>query len=191
MSDSQIPKKSTRSTTKRTAPVKPRAGRAAAQDTSADLPGSVTAANRKLRTAAELLSGAVTDLHESENLAWRQYSASVADAIARMNAELSVSMAQLKATQSEGGPGLADALREADEARRAVADNVRVQARLAAMDMQDRTKKATEGLEVLGERIEQMAALVRDASTTTVKGLAADSAELFALLRHAIRSPMR
>ncbi|MEO6628197.1 MAG: hypothetical protein ABIP03_06455 [Aquihabitans sp.] len=191
MSDSQIPKKSTRSTTKRAAPAKPRAGRAAAQDKSADLPGSVTAANRKLRTAAELLSGAVTDLHESENLAWRQYSASVADAIARMNAELSVSMAQLKATQSEGGPGLADALREADEARRAVADNVRVQARLAAMDMQDRTKKATEGLEVLGERIEQMAALVRDASTTTVKGLAADSAELFALLRHAIRSPMR
>lgn len=191
MPDAPTPKKSTRTATKRAAPAKPRSRRAVAKDRPADLPGPVTNANRKLRTATELLASAVTDLHESENQAWREYSANVADAIARMNAELSVSMAQLKATQSEGGPELAEALREADEARRAVADNVRVQARLAAMDMQDRTKKATEGLEVIGERIEQMATLVRDASTTTIKGLASDTTELFALLRHAIRAPMR
>lgn len=196
MPDIQPPKKSTRSTAKRTAPAKPRAARGAAKggaakDRPANLPGPVTTANRKLRSATELLAAAVTDLHESENQAWREYSASVADAIARMNAELSVSMAQLKATQSEGGPGLVDALREADEARRAVADNVRVQARLAAMDMQDRTTKATEGLEVIGERIEQMATLVRDASSTTIKGFASDATDLISHLRHAIRAPMR
>lgn len=191
MTDPQTPKKSSRSATKRAAPAKPRSSRGAAKDRPADLPGPVTSANRKLRSATELLASAVTDLHESENHAWREYSASVADAIARMNAELSVSMAQLKATQSESGPGLVEALREADEARRAVADNVRVQARLAAMDMQDRTTKATEGLEVIGERIEQMATLVRDASSTTVKGLASDASELFSHLRHAIRAPMR
>ncbi len=165
--------------------------RAAWKDRSARLPGPVTAANSKLRSAADLLAEAVTDLHESENQAWREYSASVADAIARMNAELSVSMAQLKAAQSEGGPGLADALREADEARRAVADNVRVQARLAAMEMEDRTKQVTEGLEVIGERIDHMTNLVRDASATAVKGLASEATDLFALLRNAIRMPMR
>jgi hypothetical protein len=36
-----------------------------------------------------------------------------------------------------------------------------------------------------------MATLVRDASTSTVKGLASDASELFGLLRHAIRTPMR
>ena len=189
MADAQNPAKSSRSTAKRSGG--PRATRAAAKERPAGLPGSVANANRKLRSAADVLSDAVADLHESENAAWREYSASVADAIARMNAELSVSMAQLKASQSEGGPGLVDALREADEARRAVADNVRVQAHLAAMDMQDRTKRANEGLEVIGERIEQMATLVRDASTSTVKGLASDASELFGLLRHAIRAPMR
>jgi hypothetical protein len=189
MSDAQKPKKSSRSTTKR--PSTPRAGRSTVKERPADLPGPVAAANRNLRSAADVLSDAVSELHESENAAWRAYSASVADAIARMNAELSVSMAQLKAAESEGGPGLIDALREADEARRAVADNVRVQAHLAAMDVQDRTRKANEGLEIIGERIEQMATLVRDASTSTAKGLASDASELFGLLRHAILTPMR
>lgn len=191
MSDTQTPKKSNRSSTKRTASAKPRAGRGASKEHRANLPGPVTTANRKLRSAADLLADAVTELHESENQAWREYSASVADAIARMNAELSVSMAQLKAAQSDGGPGLADALREADGARRAVADNVRVQAHLAALDVQDRTKQATDGLEIIGERIEQMATLVRNASTSTVKGLASEASDLFALLRHTIRTPMR
>ena len=191
MSDAQNPKRPSRSTKKRATPAKSRASRGSDKEPSTSLPGPVTTASRKLRSAADLLADAVTDLHESENQAWREYSASVADSIARMNAELSVSMAQLKATQSDGGPGLADALREADEARRAVADNVRVQAHLAAMDMQDRTKKATEGLEVIGERIDQMATMVRDASTATVKGLASEASELFTLLRHAIRTPMR
>ena len=189
MVNAQTPKKSSRPTAKRSGG--PRATRAAAKERPVGLPGPVANANRKLRSAADVLSDAVADLHESENAAWREYSASVADAIARMNAELSVSMAQLKAAQSEGGPGLVDALREADEARRAVADNVRVQAHLAAMDMQDRTRKANEGLDIIGERIEQMATLVRDASTSTVKGLASDASELFGLLRHTIRAPMR
>jgi hypothetical protein len=189
MSDAQSSKKSSRPATKRSST--PRSARSTVKERSANLPGPVAVANRKLRSAADVLSDAVSELHESENVAWREYSASVADAVARLNAELSVSMAQLKAAQSESGPGHVDALREADVARRAVADNVRVQAHLAAMDMQDRTRKANEGLEIIGERIEQMATLVRDASTSTVKGLASDASELFGLLRHAIRTPMR
>lgn len=191
MPQSQPTKKPTRTPAKRTRAKSPRAGGAAAKGRPVSLPGPVTAANRKLRSAADLFAEAVKDLHESENQAWREYSANVADAVAKMNAELSVSMAQLKAAQSEGGPGLVDALREADEARRAVVDNVRVQARLAAMDMEDRTKQATDGLEIIGERLDQMATLVREASSSAVKGLASDAAELFNLLRHAIRAPMR
>lgn len=191
MSKSQTKKNSRQGNAQDARSTKPGSTRAAPKNRTANLPGPVTAANRKFRSAAEVLAGAVTDLHESENQAWREYSASVADAIARMNAELSVSMAQLKAAQADNGPGLVEALRDADEARRAVADNVRVQAHLAAMDVQDRTKQVTDGLEVIGERIDQLATLVRDASTSTVKGLAADSSELFGLLRHAIRTPMR
>ena len=191
MPEAQTKKNSSRGNASRSRSTKSGSTRAASKDRPANLPGPVTAANSKLRSAADMLADAVTDLHESENQAWREYSASVADAIARMNAELSVSMAQLKAAQADGGPGLVEALRDADEARRAVADNVRVQAHLAALDVQDRTKQATDGLEVIGERIDQMATLVRDASTSTVRGLAADASDLFGLLRHAIRTPMR
>ncbi len=197
MSDQQIKKTSSRSaakrsgTTRRSSATKARGTRTASKERPKDLPRPITDANRRLKSAADVLAGAVADLHESESQAWREYSANVADSISRMNAELAVSMAQLKAAQAEGGPGLADALREADEARRAVVDNVRVQARLAAMEIEDRTKQATDGLEIIGERMEQMTTLVRDASTTALKGLVSEATDLFALLRHSIRAPMR
>jgi hypothetical protein len=155
------------------------------------LPEGVAAADLNLRTAAKLLGDAVAELHESENEAWRTYSADVADSVARVNAELEMSLAQVKAAGSDNRADLAEALREADEARRTFLDNLLLQTHLATMNAQDRTKQVTDTVNVIGERIERMVGMVLEESATTVKDLAGDVGELIANLRRAMRMPMR
>lgn len=168
-----------------------RAAAVRARPTSLRLPEAIATADLNLRAAAKLLADAVAELHESENEAWRAYSAEVADSVARVNAELEMSLAQVKAAGSDNRADLAEALREVDEARRTFLDNLRVQAHLATLEAQDRTKQVTESFNGMGERIERMVGMVLEESATTVKDLAGDVGDLIGNMRRAVRKSMR
>jgi len=113
----------------------------------------MVAAHDALHTASDALRIAVGHLHAGEDDAWRRYAAEAGDVMARMEAELAVSAAKLRADRADSRASLGAALEAAARTWRARADEIRVQTRLGEMDARDGGLVALDDLDAAGYRL--------------------------------------
>lgn len=161
--------------------------RAAARKTDQTaIPEALDAAGEGLRQAASAFQKSLAEYKTSRDEALKRYSEEVDAALAHMNVGMEVATAQLKASRAETREELADALRQADESRKALTDQVKVQAHLGLMEARERSEGMTDRLGEIAHRIDAVLSSVRDDSTKAFKDLWSDTGEAIGNLRQAL-----
>lgn len=150
------------------------------------MPEGLASANQGLRDAAATLRASLADYKSSRDDALKHYSEDVDAALSHMNVGIDVANAQLTAARAQTREDLATALHQADESRKALADQVKVQAHLGAMEARERSEEVAKGLSDVGHRLEAALQAVRDDTTKAWNDLWSDTTEAIGHLRRAL-----
>lgn len=122
----------------------------------------VSSSTDVLETATIALRRAVADLHRDEDEAWQRYAADLERATLRLDAQLGMASARLRAERAASKPEIHDVLTEVAEGWRARADEIRVQTHLGEMNARDAGLRGLDDLDQATQRVSELATSVLD-----------------------------
>ncbi|MEO6989198.1 MAG: hypothetical protein ABI239_11185 [Aquihabitans sp.] len=115
-----------------------------------------------VESASSALRRVIGDLHETQGAAWKRYAADLEQATNRLDAQLAMASARLRAEQAKSKPEIKDALTQLADVWRTRADEIRVHAHLGEMDARDVGMRGLEELDNATHRVTELATGVLD-----------------------------
>lgn len=152
--------------------------------------GEVSHRTEAVESATTALREAISELHQTDDEAWKRYAADLEDATLRLDAALGVASARLRSERAGSKEELQAALEEAAASWRARADEIRVQTHLGEMEARDAGLHALDDLERAGRRISAVTTSLRDdagESLTALRGNARHALDELGQVLHDLR----
>ena len=131
----------------------------------------VSASTGAVESASAALRSAVAEMHRSEDKAWQRYAAELEQATLRLDAQLGMASARLRADRAASKPEIRDVLTQVAETWRARADEIRIQTQLGKMDARDAGLHRLEDLDHATHRVSELATSVLDDVSESIGSL--------------------
>lgn len=128
-----------------------------------------TGADAEVATAA--LRDAIAELHRSDDEAWRRYAIDLEEATRRFDTTVGLATARLRAERATSKDDLGIVVDDVMATWRSRADELRVQAHIGQMDVRDFVTGTVDELDLAGQRLGAVVALLRSGVGETLSSL--------------------